>query len=165
METKEYTNGEMTILWKPGKCIHSGICVKTLPQVYHPRDKPWITMENASSQELIDQVAKCPSGALSIKEQANPVKIEQEDNGKKGRFVMFFNGEMAGEMTYTWAGEDKFIIDHTDVETKFEGKGLAKQLVMKAVEFAREAKVKILPLCPYANKVFEKDESIRDVKF
>jgi len=67
METKEYTNGEITIVWKPGLCIHSGVCVKTLPKVYHPKEKPWIRMENATSEELIKQVSICPSGALSIK--------------------------------------------------------------------------------------------------
>ncbi|MGF1637070.1 MAG: (4Fe-4S)-binding protein [Cyclobacteriaceae bacterium] len=68
MITKEYSNGEVTILWKPEKCIHSGICVKTLPSVYHPNEKPWIKPENATSKELIMQVAKCPSGALSMKQ-------------------------------------------------------------------------------------------------
>ncbi|WP_436414013.1 (4Fe-4S)-binding protein [Petrimonas sp.] len=69
MKTKEYTNGEITILWKPDLCTHSGICVKTLPKVYNPQERPWIKMENATSQEMIDQVAKCPSGALSIKKE------------------------------------------------------------------------------------------------
>lgn len=68
MSTREYTNGEITIIWKPEKCIQSGICVKTLPGVYNPKDKPWIKPENAQTQELISQVAKCPSGALSIKD-------------------------------------------------------------------------------------------------
>jgi uncharacterized Fe-S cluster protein YjdI len=67
MGAKEYSKDEITILWKPEKCIHSGICVKTLPRVYNPREKPWIKQENASSEELIRQVSKCPSGALSIK--------------------------------------------------------------------------------------------------
>ncbi|HBG41658.1 MAG TPA: (4Fe-4S)-binding protein [Porphyromonadaceae bacterium] len=67
MKTKEYTNGEITILWKPEKCVHSGICVKTLPKVYHPQERPWIKIENATSEELIHQIALCPSGALSIK--------------------------------------------------------------------------------------------------
>lgn len=62
---KEYTNGELTIVWNPEKCIHAGICVKTLPQVYNPKEKPWVKMENASTQELIEQIEKCPSGALS----------------------------------------------------------------------------------------------------
>ncbi len=67
METKEYSNGEITILWKPEKCIHSGICVKTLPKVYNPKERPWIKLKNATSKELINQVSKCPSEALSIK--------------------------------------------------------------------------------------------------
>lgn len=68
METKEYTNGEITIVWKQELCTHSAMCVKTLPQVYNPRERPWIKMENATSDELRAQVAKCPSKALSIKE-------------------------------------------------------------------------------------------------
>lgn len=63
--TKTYSNGEITIVWKQGKCIHSGVCVRTLPQVYNPKSRPWITIENASSEELKAQVSKCPSGALS----------------------------------------------------------------------------------------------------
>lgn len=68
MKIKEYSNGEIIILWKPEKCIHSGICVKTLPNVYNPKERPWLKPENATSKELVEQVAKCPSGALSIKE-------------------------------------------------------------------------------------------------
>lgn len=64
---KEYSNGEITILWQPKKCTHSGICVKTLPQVYNPKLRPWIKIENATTEELKAQVAKCPSGALSLK--------------------------------------------------------------------------------------------------
>lgn len=92
-------------------------------------------------------------------------KIERENSGKKGRFVIYEDGELAGEMTYTWAGEDKFIIDHTGVEEKFGGKGFAKDLVMAGVHFARENKLKIIPLCPYAKKVFDRDETLNDVKF
>lgn len=65
---KEYSNGEITILWQPGKCIHSGICVKMLPKVYNPKERPWVKSENATTAELIHQVSKCPSGALSIKQ-------------------------------------------------------------------------------------------------
>lgn len=66
MKSKEYSNGEITIVWKPELCQHSGVCVRTLPEVYKPKEKPWITIENASSAELKDQVKKCPSGALSF---------------------------------------------------------------------------------------------------
>ncbi len=62
---KEYTNGEITIVWKPGTCIHAGECVKNLPQVYNPREKPWIKIEKATTVDLKAQINKCPSGALS----------------------------------------------------------------------------------------------------
>lgn len=93
------------------------------------------------------------------------VAIQQENNIKKGRFVIYDNDEFAGEMTYTWAGADKLIIDHTGVEDKFGGKGYGKLLVMKAVEFARANDIKILPLCPFAKKVFDTDTTISDVRF
>ena len=63
---KEYSNGELTIVWKPKMCIHSGVCVKTLPKVYDPKAKPWIRVENAGTDELKTQINKCPSGALSF---------------------------------------------------------------------------------------------------
>ena len=84
--------------------------------------------------------------------------IKREDNGKKGRFVIYDNDKIAGEMTYTWAGKDKFIIDHTEVDEKYNGKGYAKHLVMAGVEFARENNVKIIPLCSYAKSRFDRDE-------
>lgn len=63
--TKKYTNGEVTIVWKPGLCIHSGNCFRGLPEVFKPSERPWITPEGSSTQAMIDQVKKCPSGALS----------------------------------------------------------------------------------------------------
>lgn len=90
-------------------------------------------------------------------------KIKQEDNGKKGRFIIYDNDEFAGEMTYTWTSEKKFIIDHTGVEEAFGGQGLAKKLVMAGVEYARKNDLEVIPLCPYAKSRFEKDKSIRDV--
>ena len=62
---KEYKTKDITIVWRPGKCIHSGICVKTLPDVYDPKAKPWITPDKADTAALIDQINQCPSGALS----------------------------------------------------------------------------------------------------
>jgi uncharacterized Fe-S cluster protein YjdI len=63
--TKKYTNGEVTIVWKPTLCIHSAICFNGLNDVFHPKELPWITPEKASTLQIIEQVKKCPSGALS----------------------------------------------------------------------------------------------------
>ncbi len=62
---KNYTNGEVTIVWQPEICIHSRNCFKGLPAVFHPQELPWITPENASTSQIIEQISKCPSGALS----------------------------------------------------------------------------------------------------
>lgn len=79
--TKKYTNNELTIVWKPSQCIHSGICFKGLPAVFDPRRRPWIIAENASTKEITAQINKCTSGALSYymnAEENNNVKIEAE---------------------------------------------------------------------------------------
>jgi uncharacterized Fe-S cluster protein YjdI len=48
-----------------GAFIHLGNCARGLPEVFKPRDKPWITLENSITEKIIEQVKKCPSGALS----------------------------------------------------------------------------------------------------
>lgn len=65
--TKEYTNGEITVAWQSGKCIHSGNCVRNLSSVFKPKETPWIKIEGAASEEIVAAILKCPSGALSIK--------------------------------------------------------------------------------------------------
>jgi uncharacterized Fe-S cluster protein YjdI len=82
--TKKYTNGEITIVWKPSACIHSTLCWKGelgLPEVFNPREKPWIKPEGAASQKIIERVNKCPSGALSFyynQEEEKPVQLSTE---------------------------------------------------------------------------------------
>ncbi len=62
---KEYTNGEITVVWKPELCIHSAKCVHGLPEVFKPKEKPWIQMENSQTKEIKETVESCPSGAIS----------------------------------------------------------------------------------------------------
>lgn len=69
MSEKEYKNGQLTVIWKSERCAHAGICVKMLPKVYNPKERPWIKAENASIEELKNQINHCPSGALSYREE------------------------------------------------------------------------------------------------
>ena len=78
---KEYSNGELTVVWKPKTCIHSGICVATLPDVYDPKGKPWIRPGNASTDNLKIQINTCPSGALSYY-MNNSKEVPGGDAGK-----------------------------------------------------------------------------------
>ena len=67
----QYKNEDLTIHWDPSKCVHAGVCVRSLPNVYNPRERPWVKIENASSKELKAQINKCPSGALSYASNHN----------------------------------------------------------------------------------------------
>lgn len=91
------------------------------------------------------------------------MEVLQEDNGIKGKFFILIDGKQEAKMTYTWAGKHKIIIDHTEVNEVLKGKNAGKQMVMKAVTFAREKGIKIVPLCPFAHSVFQKTPEIRDV--
>ena len=75
-KTKEYSNGELTIVWEPAICSHSEVCINCLPEVYNPYGKPWITIEKATTEQLKEQLGKCPSGALSYYMNAKENKTE-----------------------------------------------------------------------------------------
>lgn len=60
-----YPTDEITVVWKPDICQHAGICVKMLPNVYRPKERPWVIPGNATTEQLIAQIDKCPSGALT----------------------------------------------------------------------------------------------------
>jgi uncharacterized Fe-S cluster protein YjdI len=65
-EEKQYTNGEVTVVWKPDVCIHSARCWKGLIAVFNPKKRPWISMDGAPTEIIVQQVQQCPSGALSF---------------------------------------------------------------------------------------------------
>jgi uncharacterized Fe-S cluster protein YjdI len=66
VEQKHYTKENITVIWKPAICQHSALCWKGLIQVFNPQKKPWINMDGATTERIIEQVKKCPSGALSF---------------------------------------------------------------------------------------------------
>ncbi len=72
--TKEYSNGEVTVVWKNALCTHSANCVRGLPTVFNTRANPWVNITGATTQQIIEQVKKCPSGALSFYMNADKPK-------------------------------------------------------------------------------------------
>ncbi len=88
-KSRTYSNDDLTILWQPDKCIHAGICVKKLPKVYRPKERPWIQIDNGTTEEIKDQIKACPSGALSytMNDEENKeshqleTKVEVLENG------------------------------------------------------------------------------------
>ena len=90
-------------------------------------------------------------------------EVQLELTDKNGFFYIDVNGKTEAKMTFVFAGPNKIIIDHTEVNEGNNGKGFGKKMVTKAVEFAREKEIKIIPLCPFAKKVFDKTPEFQDV--
>ena len=89
--------------------------------------------------------------------------IGLELNGSKGYFYVSVDGKQEGKMTFVFAGNDKIIIDHTEVNEGNNGKGFGKKMVAEAVKFSREKNITIIPLCPFAKSVFDKNLEFSDV--
>jgi predicted GNAT family acetyltransferase len=81
----------------------------------------------------------------------------------RGAFVIERDGARLGEMTYVRAGAQRIIIDHTFVDDALRGTGAGKQLVEAAVAWARAEQLKVIPLCPFAKAMFQRDASLQDV--
>lgn len=65
IKIKEYSTEDLTVVWKPSLCIHSEKCWRGLPEVFNPKSRPWIQPEGTDTDTLMNQIKKCPSGALS----------------------------------------------------------------------------------------------------
>jgi len=91
------------------------------------------------------------------------MEIQQFNRETKGFFKVLADETEAGRMTYSWAGSDKFIIDHTEVNPDFKDQDVGNQMVHAAVAYARTNGFKIIPLCPFAKSVFNKRADYQDV--
>jgi uncharacterized protein len=91
------------------------------------------------------------------------MEIQQFNRESKGFFKALEGETEAGRMTYSWAGTNKFIIDHTEVNPEFKGKGVGNKLLLEAVKYARANRLKIIPLCPFAKSMFDRKKALHDV--
>jgi uncharacterized Fe-S cluster protein YjdI len=90
---KEYILGDLTVVWKPESCIHSANCVKALPRVFKPKEKPWIQMDNTTVEAVMGAVDKCPSGALSyVRSNKEEVAVSVVENQETVKVTLIDNG-------------------------------------------------------------------------
>jgi uncharacterized protein len=91
------------------------------------------------------------------------VKIDHLEEGGRGAFFVERDDVRLAEMTYSRADEKLIIVDHTFVDERLRGLGVARKLLDALVAWARASGTQVMATCPYAKAQFEKDASIRDI--
>jgi uncharacterized protein len=75
-------------------------------------------------------------------------EIVMRDNPGAGRFELFVAGELAGQATYTVSGE-VMTIPHTEVQPRYEGRGLGALIARFALDDARRRGLRVVPACTF----------------
>ncbi|NND63820.1 MAG: hypothetical protein HKN48_11590 [Flavobacteriaceae bacterium] len=114
---KEYTNGDVTVVWKPGLCFHAKECIHGLPDVFKPKEKPWIQVDNATSDALIETIKKCPSGALTYYKNSEGPPKEKTMNSENIKAEVIENGPLIVQGTVE--------VTHTDGSTEVKKRSAA----------------------------------------
>ena len=93
-EIFKYTTGKVTVVWQPKLCIHSAICFKGLPEVFDPKARPWVNINGADAERIIEQVHRCPSGALSIDTKEEPTPLDNTHGEADTEIHVQMNGPL-----------------------------------------------------------------------
>jgi len=90
--------------------------------------------------------------------------VQREQQGHRGAFYIEQDGVRAAELTFSAGPDGKLVmLDHTEVGESLRGQGIARKLVEAAVMWARQEKIKLVPVCPFARAVFDKEPTFHDV--
>ena len=156
---RTYENDDIMVFWNPEMCQHASKCVGGDPDVFDPKRRPWVDLSKADAKEIAEIIDRCPSKALQYELK---IKVEIEFSEIEERSKAFVDGKRIGECNFNVEG-DTWIITHTGVRPEYNGKGIAKKLLLKVIEEARARNKKIKPVCAYAKKIMVGKEEYADV--
>ena len=88
------------------------------------------------------------------------VSIEREELNGVHEFVLRIDGEKSGFLEFTRPEVGVMRIEYVEVSPELRGSGLGRQLVQKAVAFATESKLRVIPICSYARAVIQRDPAL-----
>jgi len=147
---RKYKNKDITVFWKPSSCIHASTCVNELPGVFSPEKRPWVRMEAASTDEIIEVVDKCPVDALmwewNDEEKNNRIGVEHPNHiNNRRKSVMKVDAVPSAEAVTLKVRDDGpvvvngsfFIERENGTRSKFNG----------TVTLCRCGKTKLPPFC------------------
>lgn len=80
--------------------------------------------------------------------QADPAEISVTDNPADQRFEIHAGTELAGFLEYR-SRANRIALVHTEIDSAFEGRGLASHLISHVLDQARTRSLEVLPHCPY----------------
>ena len=75
MTTRTYESGDLQVLWDSRRCTHVAECIRALPRVFNPLAKPWVRMDAASADAIVEAVERCPTGALRYVRKNGPDEL------------------------------------------------------------------------------------------
>lgn len=64
IKSNVFSNEDITVTYQPKCCVNAGLCAKQLSNVFRHSVIPWIDLDGAATDKIIQQIKKCPSGAL-----------------------------------------------------------------------------------------------------
>ena len=153
---RKYSNGEITVYWKPRECIHSSVCYMNLLDVFNPRKRPWVNMSGASTEKIIEVVNQCPTEALTWKwndEEKNKTVTEADTNHIKFKRPFDFEQEERDSIVEVKANEPlkiqvmkdgPYVVEGTFILVKSDG----SEVNMKGMSsFCRCGNSSSMPFC------------------
>jgi predicted GNAT family acetyltransferase len=93
-------------------------------------------------------------------QMSRTVTIEREELNGVHEFVLRIDGERRGFLEFTRPDVGVMRIEYVEVSPELRGSGVGKQLVEKAVAFATEASLRVVPICSYARAVIQRDPAM-----
>jgi uncharacterized Fe-S cluster protein YjdI/CDGSH-type Zn-finger protein len=84
---RTYSAPGITVTFDPNVCIHSAVCLRTLPTVFDVRLKRWVRPEAATPEEVAAAIDRCPSGALRYTLQGTAQAADAEGGSPAGTSI------------------------------------------------------------------------------
>jgi uncharacterized protein len=89
-------------------------------------------------------------------------RIEVADVADRERYEVSLDGDVVGFTAYKLR-PNLIAFVHTDVDERFQGRGIGDQLIRFALEDARARGLAVLPFCPFVKAFIERHREFEEL--